>query len=213
MQPDKAVKADISARYYTDNADLLSVKYERVTFEEIHPDLVRVLDDRTGNALDIGAGSGRDAAWLSKHGWSVTAVEPSMALLCRAKRRHSDVQIRWVRDSLPNLSAIHPIAGPFDLILLSAVWMHIDPKQETIAISRLKRLLSHSGLLSLSIKTGDVDENRGFFAIDLDALVVNFKSGGFSLMNQTRDTQQRGIEWRRLLLRKTSPTIGRIATD
>jgi hypothetical protein len=32
-------------------------------------------------ALDIGAGSGRDAAWLAAEGWNVVAVEPALGLI------------------------------------------------------------------------------------------------------------------------------------
>ena len=32
-------------------------------------------------ALDIGAGSGRDTAWLAAEGWNVVAVEPALGLI------------------------------------------------------------------------------------------------------------------------------------
>ena len=39
-------------------------------------------------ALDIGAGSGRDAAWLASKGYEVVAVERSSGMRDEAQRRH-----------------------------------------------------------------------------------------------------------------------------
>ena len=55
--------------------------------------------------LDVGAGSGRDAAWLTRLGHDVVAVEPSPAMRAEAERRHADQRIRWIADSLPGMTA------------------------------------------------------------------------------------------------------------
>jgi FkbM family methyltransferase len=46
--------------------------------------------------LDIGAGSGRDAAWLASLGYEVIAVEPSAAMVREAQRIHSESAIHRV---------------------------------------------------------------------------------------------------------------------
>jgi len=49
---------------YNREADSLSARYESRSFEEIHSDALDLLPDSTTPVLDIGAGSGRDAAWI-----------------------------------------------------------------------------------------------------------------------------------------------------
>jgi 2-polyprenyl-3-methyl-5-hydroxy-6-metoxy-1,4-benzoquinol methylase len=36
---------------------------------------------KPGKALDLACGTGRNALWLAKHGWSVTAVDASSAAI------------------------------------------------------------------------------------------------------------------------------------
>ncbi|MGQ3357308.1 MAG: class I SAM-dependent methyltransferase, partial [Phreatobacter sp.] len=64
---------------YAEEAENLARQYESVTFEEVHAPLLHLLP-LSGRALDIGAGSGRDAAALAARGFAVTAVEPTAEL-------------------------------------------------------------------------------------------------------------------------------------
>jgi hypothetical protein len=52
-----------------------------------------------------------------------------------AQRRHPDPRIRWFEDRLPDLTSINRLGLAFDLIMLSAVWMHVPP----ITLSRASR--------------------------------------------------------------------------
>ena len=53
----------------------------------------------TGRALDVGCGSGRDAVYLAKQGWSVTAVDSVDKALASARRRAAEegVEVQWVK--------------------------------------------------------------------------------------------------------------------
>jgi protein-L-isoaspartate O-methyltransferase len=53
------------------------VRYESVAAETVHGWLVDLLPNAPALVLDIGAGTGRDAAWLASRGLEVVAVEPS----------------------------------------------------------------------------------------------------------------------------------------
>jgi SAM-dependent methyltransferase len=180
----------------------LAIKYENLSFEEIHLDLLPLIEGRTGRALDVGAGSGRDAAWLSKQGWMVTAVEPSEALLKHAKIIHSDSPIRWLADGLPELHKARLGSESFDLILLSAVWMHVDPEDTQTAVKTVAKLAAPAALVSLSVKRGDRDMARGFVDIDIDPLISCFRHYGFTLMSRSTQTQTPHVEWTRMILRK-----------
>lgn len=79
--------------------------------------------------LDVGAGSGRDAAWLTARGLEVVAAEPSAAMREEGRRCHADPRITWVEDHLPALEAVHRLGVAFDLVLLSAVWQRLAPTE------------------------------------------------------------------------------------
>lgn len=94
-------------QWYDANADLLASKCETVRADKLHLWLDEVLSADSGaQALDVGVGSGRDAAWLAYKGYAVIAVEPSAKLRAAAKRLHPEATIRWLDDRLPDLSGV-----------------------------------------------------------------------------------------------------------
>ena len=113
--------------WYDANAELASDRYESVTFERIHGWLADLLPKPPAAILDVGAGSGRDAAHLSTLGYDVVAVEPSARMRELARARHDDPKINWRDDRLPALKDTFSTGLSFDVILVSAVWMHLAP--------------------------------------------------------------------------------------
>src|SRR5688572_27986855 len=111
---------------YDAQAVVLAARYESVPADAVHAVLLDFIPcGRDLIALDVGAGSGRDAAWLASLGYEVVAAEPAAGMRLEAQRRHPDPRIRWLDDRLPDLSGVHRLGIAFDLILLSAVWMHV----------------------------------------------------------------------------------------
>jgi len=51
----------------------ITVAHEAFGFEEIHADIPPFLPPKPGLVLDVGAGSGRDAAWIANHGGEMLA--------------------------------------------------------------------------------------------------------------------------------------------
>lgn len=49
-----------------------------------------------GRALDLAAGEGRNAIWLARRGWAVTAVDYSQVALDKGRRQAGDTTVRWV---------------------------------------------------------------------------------------------------------------------
>jgi len=49
-----------------------------------------------GRALDLGAGEGRNAIWLARRGWQVTAVDFSQAGLDKGRTLAGDLPVAWV---------------------------------------------------------------------------------------------------------------------
>ena len=139
--------------YYDQNADALFDQYEALNSDEVHRAWASThLPKEPGFACDIGAGSGRDAKWLAEKGWEVVAAEPSAMREKAASKTHP--RVTWLDDSLPGLNALRALGRRFDLILLSAVWMHVAPKDRERAFRILSELLSPSGLLVITPAQG-----------------------------------------------------------
>ena len=72
----------------------------------------------------------------------MVAVEPS-TLRDRATR-DSHQRVVWMNDALPDLRTLRALGRRFDLILLSAVWMHVAPRVRERAFRILSELLGPS---------------------------------------------------------------------
>ena len=77
----------VSVGWYDARASDLAAAYEAVDPDRLHAWLADLLPAEPGLVLDVGAGSGRDAAWFARRGHSVVAVEPSAAMRAEARAR------------------------------------------------------------------------------------------------------------------------------
>ena len=55
------------------------------------------------------------------------------------ERLHADALIRWVDDALPDLDRL---SSEFGLVLIIAVWMHLDHQERARALRRVVNLLA-----------------------------------------------------------------------
>lgn len=125
----------MSTVFYNDHAEILAAQYLSKTFEEVHSSwlhhLLPLLTKNTLSILDVGAGSGRDVYYLAEKAQGkktqIIAVEPAVVLAKMGQVLTRDLPVRWIEDGLPQLQKVVGLAQQFDLILLSAVWMHLSP--------------------------------------------------------------------------------------
>jgi len=159
-------KTDLSRlRGYTGPEVLdLCKSYESWDFKVIHQHWLSFLPKRGSVVLDIGAGSGRDAIAMSRLGFKVFAVEPSPDMLAAAKRIHPGSDIVWIQDSLPSLPSVHLLCCRFDLILLSAVWMHLNQNERREAMLTLHGLANREGVVVITIRH-PADKSRRMFNV------------------------------------------------
>ena len=73
---------------YADEAEALVKQYESIAFADIHSKVLHLIPTTAARVLDIGAGTGRDAAGFAAMGHHVVAVEPTEALRSRAAMLH-----------------------------------------------------------------------------------------------------------------------------
>lgn len=152
-------------RWYDDNTPEIASRYEFVKAEVVHAWLSDLLPSPPALVLDVGAGSGRDAAWLASRGYEVVAAEPSSAMRAEAARLHQSASIRWLSDALPALDRTFQLGLTFDVILLSAVWMHVPPKDRDRAFRKLVTLLRPGGIIAITLRFGPSERDRGFYSV------------------------------------------------
>lgn len=181
--------------YYSEHAQKLFSEYRRVKPEVVNASWSGFLPSQPGLACDIGSGSGRDSDWLAEKGWDVVAVEPNKELRELAKEIcHPRVQ--FVDDALPALRVLRKIGHRFDLILLSAVWMHVNPKSRAQAFRILVNMLAPGGLLVITLRQRAIvsDEGRGFYPVSADELNNFAKDRAIALVNRSSQHDVLGRE-------------------
>ena len=160
---------------YNKHAEKFFTQYQSLTFEQVHSHWLPHLDKITSLALDVGAGSGRDALALAELGWDVVAVEPAVELRRLSESATAHRSIQWVDDALPDLSEIRKLSYRFDLVLVSAVWMHLPPIHRERAFWILTELLAPSGMLVITLRHGPGDGERQFYEVtktELDSFAL-----------------------------------------
>lgn len=155
---------------YDRDAAELAAQYESLAFETVHRELMGCLPKEPAVVLDVGAGSGRDAAWFADHGHQVIALEPSAGMRAEAHRRHPHANIRWLSDALPALEQVSRSGVAFDFILLAAVWMHVPPADRARAFRKLVAMLAPGGAIAFSLRTGPVPEGRIMHPVSAEEL-------------------------------------------
>ena len=157
---------------YAEGASRLAATFESVSFAKLHAKVLHLMPAPPGAVLDIGSGTGRDAAQFAAMGYRVVASEPVAELRTRARELHPSRQIEWLDDSLPDLTTLVARNAQFDLIMLTAVWMHLDPAQRRVAMPRISCLLRQQGVMILSLRHGPVPAGRLMFDVSADETIA-----------------------------------------
>ncbi|TJZ99712.1 class I SAM-dependent methyltransferase [Actinacidiphila oryziradicis] len=200
MQPKPAGMAG-----YGENADALAGQYESVAFEVVHREVLHLIPAAPRTIADIGAGTGRDAAALADRGHRVVAVEPTVELRQIGQRLHAGSAVEWVDDALPALTSLH---GSFDLILLSAVWMHLDEQERFHSMRRIHELLKSGGHVIMSLRHGPVPQGRRMFEvspIETGALANRFDLCVVHLSERSDRLGREDVHWSTIALRNEPP--------
>lgn len=193
---------------YSEDAESLITRYESVSFVEKYRAVLHLLPANASDILDIGSGTGVDAAWLAAKGHRVLAVEPTTPLREAAAKLHPSNQIEWLDDSLPALSKTMSRKEAFDLVLVTAVWAHLAEKERQQAISNIAVLLRPGAFLIMSLRHGPAPASRRIF--DVSAVETIELARRFSLREDlhllTASVQpinrQAGVTWTWLAFQK-----------
>jgi SAM-dependent methyltransferase len=198
---------------YADEAEELFRLYEAIPFADVHRAVLHLIPTAPGRIVDIGSGTGRDAAWFAAKGHRVVAVEPTEAMRIPAMALHPSPRIEWLNDSLPDLALLLARGEEFDLVMLSAVWMHLDEAQRRQAMPNLAALVRAGGVMIMNIRHGPVPMGRRMFEISPEETIELAQMQGLqAVLNvRTESSQQTnrlaGITWTNLafVMAKESP--------
>ncbi|MGE0699155.1 MAG: class I SAM-dependent methyltransferase [Hyphomicrobiaceae bacterium] len=195
---------------YAEAAALLLARYEAVSFEEVHGQVMHLIPQSPSIILDVGAGSGRDAAFLAGAGHRVVAVEPTDELRIPASQLHPSPSIEWIDDALPELSRIIHRSAEFDVIMVTAVWVHLDACERRRAMPALAHLLKPSGIMILTIRHGPAPAGRRTFAVSASETVVCAADAGLDMILNVVSpsagalNRAAGVTWTRLAFARSA---------
>jgi SAM-dependent methyltransferase len=186
---------------YGETAAERARQYESIGFTDVHGDILHLFPATPSHVIDIGAGTGRDAAAFAERGHSVTAVEPTPELRAEAQRLHARWPITWIDDSLPDLERVHELGGRYDIVMLTAVWMHLDAGQRERAMARVAPLVKPGGLMALSLRHGPVPAGRRMFEVSAQETGELARRHGLATIHESKGPSLLGgpaVWWDRL---------------
>lgn len=150
--------------HFDRNARSIAVEYEAADMREVHDLLFRYLP-RGKPVLEIGSGSGRDAAFLAESGFDITAVDASAGMVSESALRHPVLADRLVRAEFPMPSGSPLLDERFGGVVSIATVMHIPNSHLFEFAMQLRELVEPGGILIISSSIGrgglpgDRDEN------------------------------------------------------
>ena len=189
--------------WYDANAAEVAARYEAIDLRELHAWMADLLPGEPSLVVDVGAGSGRDAAWFAAAGHEVIAVEPSAGIRAEGSQRHDASRVRWVEDSLPSLADTLRLGVAADVVLVSAVWQHVAPGDRARAFRKLVTLLGSGGLLVMTLRQGP-DDGRGTHAVTGDEVERLARDHGLEVVRRVEAEDALGrpeVRWTNLALR------------
>jgi 2-polyprenyl-3-methyl-5-hydroxy-6-metoxy-1,4-benzoquinol methylase len=186
---------------YADEAAELFRHYESLSAAEMHGAILHLIPKSPGKIVDIGAGTGRDAAWFAEMGHQVVAIEPTDAMRIPAMALHPSPRIQWLDDSLPDLAVLRTRGERFDLVMLTAVWMHLDKAQRARAMPNIAALARSGAAVVMTIRHGPVPPGRRMFEVSAEETIELAATHAlYPVLNQYRESTQAqnraaGVTW------------------
>ncbi|EKF7926856.1 class I SAM-dependent methyltransferase, partial [Escherichia coli] len=111
-------------------------------------------------------------------------------------------------DSLPFLHSVKAMNLKFDLILVSAVWMHLSKKEQKISLETLTDLLTLNGRMIITLRLGPPEPDRNINVVNTEELLELASQLGLKTLRVTsinKDSFQRNqITWQKVVLSKNN---------
>lgn len=167
---------------YIDDSNFLIQSFEAVSSPDLLSHVLNFIPSSNCRVIEIGAGTGRDAAWLALKGLNVSAVEPMADFREAGKSLHPSPLIEWFDDSLPSLSQIIQQNKTYELALLISVWQHVPKADKLASLTNLHSILEQNGKLIISVRNGPGSINRKCYPTSAKETIVIALQCGFKLI-------------------------------
>lgn len=187
--------------YYESNAEHYAAETFSADMSEQYQRFLPLLK-KGAKILDVGSGSGRDACYFQKHGYQVTALEPSKNL-CREIRKVFSGEI--ICSDIQNYQP----KKRYDGIWACASLIHLQEEEILRFFETIDLYLNDNGFVYVSgkngIPTGEVEDGR-FFLEFTEQLVEKILTVNEQLKLEqlwyTEDVSgRRGFRWLNLIYR------------
>jgi SAM-dependent methyltransferase len=176
--------------WYDDHAAAACDRYEAADLPGLHARLLRCLPPGA-SVLEIGCGSGRDAVFLLSHGYDVSGVDASAAMIAEAARLHPELAGRLACAAFPLPEQAPLLQRRFDAVISIAALMHVPEAELEAAAAQVRILVRPGGILFLDVSRDrpglreDRDGSGRLFVERLpDEYRLLFERHGFSLVAQ-----------------------------
>ena len=201
------MNVDTILRGYEESSGDLIGRFEAIDPLELYAPVAEALPQAPCRVLDVGAGTGRDAAWLAAQGHQILAVEPVEALRRAGQTLHPQAGIRWLDDRLPDLPLVRGLGERFDCLLLSGVWQHVPSPDQKHGMPVLASLLATGGHLIMSLRHGPGAANRPCFEAAPEEVIERGQATGLELVLKRSapsiqpENRRAGVSWTWLAFR------------
>lgn len=191
------------------DGDLIE-RVEAISSVDLLAPAIKYIPKKPCRILDVGAGTGRDAAWFASLSHRVVAAEPVDALRQAGMAKHTSPNITWIKDSFPELPHTISLGQAFDIVLLCAVWQHLENAGRRIALSALRSVTVDGGKVIISIRHGAGAPTRPVFLPNIENTVRWAEAVGFVVIDETKTrsiqsgNHQAGVTWTWLVLQAQS---------
>lgn len=189
--------------YYELHAERLAGQYRSADVAPLHALLRRWLPP-SGRVLEIGCGTGREAAFLRALGLEVIATDASEAMLTQARSEPGRARIDFRRAAFPLPAGDPLLRERFDAVVAVAVLMHVPDHELFDFAFQLRALLNPGGRLVCSFCPGRAsvtDDARLYAFREPGEVRLLFERVGFTLLarEESGDGLGRGVRWTTLI--------------
>ena len=189
------------SNYYESNAERYAAETFFADMSEQYQRFLPLLK-KGAKILDVGSGSGRDACYIQKHGYQVTALEPSKNL-CREIRKvfSGEIECSDIQNYQP--------AERYDGIWACASLIHLQEEEILCFFEKIEQLLKANGIIYISgkngIPTGKAEDGRYFLEFSEylveKILIVNEQLKLEQLWYTGDVSGRRGFRWLNVIFR------------
>jgi len=201
----------LTESYYAANAGACSASYEAASVGSLH-ELLRSLASPAVHVLEIGGGSGRDAAFLVQLGCDTTYTDGCEEMVAQAVKLHPELASKARVASFPLADDDQLLKERYDMVLCAAVIMHLDDGCLERLTSQMTKLVALGGHLVLSHSFGrehhrDRRDTNGRLFLERPPATIDgiFEARGFLAERLIEDRDGLGrpnIRWTTHLLQK-----------